>query len=63
MTDPDDCDFIIVCGGNAKPTDTHLASKVVAIDDEVIAVLRRRERQRQRRKEDRSDATITVNDC
>jgi hypothetical protein len=40
-----DCD-VIVCYGNAKPTDTHLASKIRCIDGEIIEWLERRERRR-----------------
>jgi hypothetical protein len=49
MTDPDpnpfsDCDAI-VCYGNAKPTDKHLASTIHCVDDlGVIVWLKRRER-------------------
>jgi hypothetical protein len=38
---------IIVCGGNAKPEDTHLLSKVRAVDEEIFAVLEKRERGKQ----------------
>ena len=40
-----DCDTVI-CGGGAKPTDLHLASKVVAIDEEIIEWLERREKRK-----------------
>jgi hypothetical protein len=40
---------IVICYGGAKPTDTHLASKVVAIDEEIIEWLERRERRRKMR--------------
>ena len=36
-------DEIIVLYGDAKPGDTHLLAKVVAVDEEIIAWLRRRE--------------------
>jgi hypothetical protein len=50
MANPDpspftDCD-VIVCYGNAKPTDTHLASTIHCIDDEIIEFLKRRERRK-----------------
>jgi hypothetical protein len=50
MSDPDpnpfaDCDAI-VCYGNAKPTDTHLASVIHCIDGEIIGWLERQERRR-----------------
>jgi hypothetical protein len=43
-----DTEFII-CGGNAKPTDTHLASIVHCIDEEIFDFLKRREKRKQRR--------------
>ena len=43
-----DCD-VIVCYGGAKPTDSHLASTVHCVDDEIIEWLRRRERRRHER--------------
>lgn len=43
-----DCD-VIICGGNAHPTDTHLASIVHCVDDEIIGWLEKR-RERQLRK-------------
>jgi hypothetical protein len=45
MTDPDDGE-VIFCGGGAKPTDTHLASTVHCVDEEIIEWLERRERHR-----------------
>jgi len=50
MPDPDpnpfaDCDAI-GCYGNAKPTDTHLASVIHCIDGEIIGWLERQERRR-----------------
>ena len=48
MPDPNpfaDCDAI-VCYGNAKPTDTHLASVIHCIDGEIIGWLERQERRR-----------------
>jgi hypothetical protein len=36
-----DCDLIVRYGG-AKLTDKHLASRIVAVDDEIISWLRRR---------------------
>ena len=44
--DPDlfaDGSSVIVCYGGAKPGDTHLASRIVAIDGEIIDWLARRE--------------------
>ena len=47
MTDPDlnpfDGCVFIVCYGYAKPTDTHVASTIHCIDDEIIEWLQRRE--------------------
>ena len=40
---------IIICYGGAKPTDTHLASTVHCIDDEIIAWPDRREQRRRNR--------------
>jgi hypothetical protein len=40
---------VIVCYGNAKPTDMHLASTIHCIDDEIIEWLARRERRRRDR--------------
>jgi hypothetical protein len=40
-----DCD-IVICYGGAKPTDLHLASKVVAFDEEIIEWLERWERRK-----------------
>jgi hypothetical protein len=34
----------IACYGNAKPTDTQLASTIHCVDDEIIGWLKRRER-------------------
>ncbi len=34
---------VIICYGNAKPTDVHLASTVHCVDDEIIKWLKRRE--------------------
>ena len=53
MTTPDpnpfaDCD-VIVCYGNAKLTDKHLASTVHCVDDEIIGWLKRREQRRRDR--------------
>jgi hypothetical protein len=45
-TDPDNDDFIFVCGGSAKPEDTHLASRVRAVDSEIITFLKRREKRK-----------------
>jgi hypothetical protein len=36
-------DEIVICYGNAKPEDTHLASIVHCIDDEIFKWLKRRE--------------------
>jgi hypothetical protein len=38
--------YIIICGGGAKPEDTHLLSKVRAVDDEIFAYLEKQERKR-----------------
>ena len=43
MADPVDGD-VIFCYGNAKPTDTLLASTVHCIDDEIVGWLERRDR-------------------
>ena len=48
MTGPDDGECVL-CGGGARPTDTHLASIVHCVDDEIIAWLRQRERRRTHR--------------
>jgi hypothetical protein len=45
MSDPD-----VVCGGGAKPGDTHLLSTVHCIDDEVIEWLKRREERTRRQR-------------
>jgi hypothetical protein len=37
---------IIICGGNAKPEDTHLASIVHCVDDEIHQWLKRREQRK-----------------
>jgi hypothetical protein len=43
----DDCEIeIIFCGGNAKPSDTHLAVEIVAVDDGIVEWLERRERRK-----------------
>ena len=44
-SDPHYCDEveIIFCGGGAKPTDRHLACRIVAFDDGIINWLQRRE--------------------
>jgi hypothetical protein len=34
---------VIACYGGAKPTDTHLASKIHCVDDEIIGWPKRRE--------------------
>jgi hypothetical protein len=45
----DDCEIeIVFCRGNAKPGDTHLEVEIVAIDDEIIEWLQRRERRKGR---------------
>jgi hypothetical protein len=46
----EDCATIIVCGGAAKPSDTHLLSIVRAVDDEVLKFIKRREARRQQRR-------------
>jgi hypothetical protein len=43
-----DCD-IIMCGGNAKPEDKHLAWTVHCVDEEIVGWLKRREQRRPRR--------------
>ena len=53
MTTPEpnpfaDCD-VIVCYGNAKLTENHLASTVHCVDDEIIGSLKRREQRRRDR--------------
>jgi hypothetical protein len=37
---------IIICGGNAQPTDTNLLSTVHCIDEEIFEFLKRRERRK-----------------
>jgi hypothetical protein len=49
---------IIKCYGGAKPTDRHLASKIVCIDDEIIGWLKRRERHRRERESKEFEHTI-----
>jgi hypothetical protein len=44
MNNPDT--EIIICGGNAKPEDTHLASIVRCVDEEVFDFLKRREQRK-----------------
>ena len=46
---------IVFCGGAAKPTDTHLASTVRCIDDEIIGWLKRREARQQKCKDSYHD--------
>jgi hypothetical protein len=41
----DDCE-VIICSGNAKLTDSHLASIVHCVDDEIVEFLDRRERRK-----------------
>jgi hypothetical protein len=48
MTD-DATSEIIVCYGDANPRDTHLFARIVAVDDEIIAWLERRERRQARK--------------
>jgi hypothetical protein len=43
MSDPDDGETVI-CYGAAKPCDVHLASRIVAVDDEILKILDGRER-------------------
>jgi hypothetical protein len=43
-------DMIVVCYGNAKPTDLHLLSTIRAMDNGIFKYLKRRENQQQRRK-------------
>ena len=46
----DDCEIeIVFCGGNAGPDDTHLASIIHCVDEEIITWLQRRERRRRKR--------------
>lgn len=45
MSDPDPEEpGAVLCGGGAGPTDTHLASIIHCVDDEIIEWLARRER-------------------
>jgi hypothetical protein len=46
--DPDRFDEveIIFCGGSARPEDTHLASTIHAVNDEIFEFLERRERRK-----------------
>jgi hypothetical protein len=53
MTDNNEV-TIIHCGGAAKPTDTHLASIVHAVDNEIISWLHQREQRRYKRERKRS---------
>jgi hypothetical protein len=46
MTEHVDGDMIVICGGNAKPTDLHLLSTIRAVDDGIIRYLQRREDRR-----------------
>jgi hypothetical protein len=54
MTDPDanpfadGCTARMVAYGRGRPTDTHLLSLVHGSDEEIFAVLKRRERRRKR---------------
>jgi hypothetical protein len=41
-------DEIIICYGNAKPEDTHLASTIHCINAEIFKWLERRERKKRR---------------
>jgi hypothetical protein len=50
MTDRDDDDFVL-CGGGARPSDTHLWSVVHCIDGEVVAWLEKREQRRERKRD------------
>jgi hypothetical protein len=45
---PDEGEIVICCGG-AKPSDAHLASKIVAINEEIIEWLGYRERRKRDR--------------
>jgi hypothetical protein len=57
MSDPDpDEPGGVLCGGGAKPTDTHLASTVHCVDDEIIEWLERRERRKLDRREEHISA-------
>jgi hypothetical protein len=38
-----------ICYGNAKPDDVHLAADIVAIDNDIIAWLKRPERRKRRK--------------
>jgi hypothetical protein len=42
-------DEIVICGGNAKPEDTHLLSIVHCINAEIVRWLERRERKKRKR--------------
>ena len=44
MTDHFDEGEVVICYGAAKPCDVHLASRIVAVDDEILKILDRRER-------------------
>jgi hypothetical protein len=46
MTGPDDGE-VVICYGSARLCDTHLASRIVAVDDEIFKIiLERRERRK-----------------
>jgi hypothetical protein len=46
----DDCEIeIVFCGGNAGPNDTHLASIIHCVDEQIITWPQRRERRRRKR--------------
>jgi hypothetical protein len=40
-----DCD-IVICGGDAKPTDLHLPVTIHCVDDEIFEWLERREKRK-----------------
>jgi hypothetical protein len=50
---------VIVCGGNAKPTDLHLLSTVCAVDEEIFEFLERRERRRSKKNDSPGSALST----
>jgi hypothetical protein len=40
---------VVICYGNTKPDDLHMAARIVAIDADIIAVLERRQQRRSKR--------------
>ncbi len=51
-----DCDELLTYHGGAKPGDTHTLATVRAVDDEILAYLKRRERRPKRAAEPVPDA-------